>query len=206
MDQRTRSDDLTELMATWADNVLSRVRIAVPVKLVKDSDGQTVEAQPQIQGLALQPDGTTKFIDLPSFADMPINSHGGGGITTTHAHKEGDEGLALMTQQAFEVWFQRGGIQQPGDVRMHALSDAFYVPGVRNQTRALKGVSTTSTQTRTDDKQTVLDVSHMALTSVRKDTAHQVNDNAVQSQKGSSSHVVDAQGIQSTGGKFFWNC
>ena len=206
MDIRGRDDDLTEMMTTWADSVLSRVRVAVPVKLVKDSDGHTVTVQPIIQGLALQPDGTTKFVDLPPFAEVPINHHGGGGVTVTHSHKMGDEGLLMMTHQSFEVWFQRGGIQQPGDVRLQTLSDGFYIPGVRNQTRAVKGVSTTSTQTRTDDKQSVVDISHSAVTTVRGTSAHQVNDDAVQIEKGSSRMVLTQSNIQMRGGKLFWNC
>ena len=84
--------------------------------------------------------------------------------------------------------------------------DALFIPGVRSDPNKLKGVSQTSTQTRTDDKQTVHDVSHTAVTAVREQSAHQVNGSAVQSQKGGASHVVDGMTIQNVAGKILLNC
>ncbi len=37
------------------------------------------------------------------------------------------------------------------DARRHSLSDAIYLPGVRNTPRKLKDVSTTAAQIRSDD-------------------------------------------------------
>lgn len=206
IDIRTRSDDWTELLDTLKDSILGNLRISMPVRLVEDSDGHTVKLQPLIKGAQLMPDGTVKAVDLPAMPDIPINHHGGGGITVTHAHKKDDEGIALISHIGFDFWFQQGGVQTPGDTRPQALSDAFYVPGVRNIPRKLQGVSSSSTQTRTDDKQTVHDVSHTAVTAVREDAAHQVNGMAVQSQKGGASHVVDGMTIQNVAGKILLNC
>lgn len=207
MDQRFRFPDETELHETIADAVQAKIRTAMPVTPSKDSeDGHTIELQPTVKAVQRMPDGTEQLVQLPVLPDMPILHAGGGGIYTTHAHKTGDEGVIINVDRSHDEWHQQGGIQQPGDATMHPLSGGFYLPGAHSTPRKLKGVSKNSSQTRTDDKKSVHDVSHTAVSSVREDAAHQVNGMAVQTQKGGASHVVDAKTIQQVAGKILMNC
>ncbi len=206
MDPRFRFDDATEVLESLADDIQSRIRTAIPVRPTQTSDGHTISLQPLTRATRRKADGTLEKAGLPVFSDVPINHHGGNGITTTHAHAPTDEGVYLVADRPIDAWHQNGGEQDAVDARMHSLSDGFYIPGVRSDPRKLKGVSTTSTQTRTDDKQTVHDVSHTAVTAVREQSAHQVNGMAVQSQKDGSSHVVDAKTIQHVASKILINC
>lgn len=205
-DIRERFYDPDEVLETVKDAVLARLPKAGPVMLSEDSeDGHTAQLQPTVKGVQRKMDGTTEAVALPIVPDVPVHFMSGNGITTTYAQKKGQEGWMIPAALGIDGWHQQGGVQSPGDVRQHALADAVFVPGVRSDPNKLKGVSKDSTQTRTDDKKTVHDVSHSAVTAVREDAAHQVNGMAVQSEKGSSRHIVDTQGIQSQGGKFFWN-
>ncbi len=79
-------------------------------------------------------------------------------------------------------------------------------PGARSDPRKLQGVSTTSAQTRTDDKKSLHDVSPTGITTIREGAAHQVNGMAVQTEVGSSQHHVDKQTIQQKTTKFLHNC
>lgn len=151
MDPRFRWDDGTETLETLADDILSRVRVAVPVKLTKDSDGHTVSLQPLIKAVRKGPDGKTEQVSLPVLSDVPIQHGGGGGVTITHPHKEGDEGVFLFSHRSLDAWFQQGGDQPQIDARMSSLSDGFYLSNVRSTPRKLQNVSTTSTQMRSDD-------------------------------------------------------
>lgn len=206
IDVRERFADETELLETVVDGVLARLPKAGPVTLSEDSqDGHTAKLQPTTKAVIRKPDGTTEEVSLPIVPDVPVHFMGGGGITTTYGLKQGNEGFSVPAALGIDGWHQNGGVQSAGDTRQHAMWDALFIPGVRSDPNKLKGVSQTSTQTRTDDKQTVHDVSHTAVTAVREQSAHQVNGMAVQSEKGSSRHIVDTQGIQSQGGKFFWN-
>lgn len=206
IDVRERFADETELLETVVDGVLSRLPKAGPVTLAEDSqDGHTAKLQPTTKAVIRKPDGTTEEVTLPVVPDVPVHFMGGGGITTTYGLKQGNEGFSIPAALGIDGWHQNGGVQSAGDTRQHAMWDALFIPGVRSDPNKLKGVSQTSTQTRTDDKQTVHDVSHTAVTAVREQSAHQVNGMAVQSEKGSSRHIVDTQGIQAQGGKFFWN-
>jgi hypothetical protein len=206
-DVRERFYDPDELLETIKDAARSQIRSSIPVSLVEDSDdGHTVKLQPLIKAIIRTPDGSTKAVQLPVLPDIPIHHTGGGGVTMTHAHKKGDEGWIVVSDYSIDAWHQRGGVQAPPDVLSHALSDAVYIPGVRSDPRKLKGVSKTSTQTRTDDKQSVHDVGDGGVTSVRKDSVARVDDDAVRLQKGGSSAIVDAKTIQKVASKILMNC
>lgn len=142
---------LEEFVLSILDRRQSEMHTAMPVRVVKDSDGHTVALQPLIKRVMKKPDGSTELIDYPTLSDVPVQFASGGGVTTTHPIKEKDEGIAIIASRAFDNWFQQGGEQNQGDARMHDMSDAFYIPGVRSTPRKLKNVSTTSTQMRSDD-------------------------------------------------------
>ncbi len=59
--------------------------------------------------------------------------------------------MALIASGSIDAWFQNGGEQPETDARRHSLSDAIYLPGVRNTPRKLNNVSTTAAQIRSDD-------------------------------------------------------
>lgn len=151
MDPRFRWDDYTEILEALQDDVLARVRTAIPVRLVEDSDGHTVKLQPLIKAVRKKPDGTTEQVSLPVLSNVPIQHGGGGGVSLTHPHKGNDEGIFLICHRSLDAWFQQGGEQPQVDARMSSLSDGFYLSNVRSTPRKLKDVSTTSTQVRSDD-------------------------------------------------------
>lgn len=151
MDPRFQWDDGTETLEALADDLAARVRISLPVKLTKDSDGHTVSLQPLIKAVQKAPDGKVSLVSLPVISDIPIQHGGGGGVTVTHPHKEGDEGVFLFSHRSLDAWWQQGGEQPQIDARMISHSDGFYLPNVRSNPRKLQNVSTTSTQIRSDD-------------------------------------------------------
>ncbi len=73
--------------------------------------------------------------------------------------------------------------------------DAVFVPGVRSDPNKLKGVSPNSTQTRTDDKKSLHDISHTAITTIREFAVQQVNGAAIQSELKGARHVIDPKSI-----------
>jgi len=158
MDPRFQWDDSTETLEALADDLAARIRISIPVKLTKDSDGHTVSLQPLIKAVQKKPDGSLSLVSLPMISDIPIQHGGGGGVTVTHPHKEGDEGVFLFSHRSIDAWHQQGGEQPQIDARMLSHSDGFYLPNVRSMPRKLQNVSTTSTQIRSDDGKTVSDL------------------------------------------------
>lgn len=207
IDIRERFADLTELLETVVDSVLARLPKAGPVTLSKDSaDGHTAEVQPATKAVQRNPDGTTQFLTLSPVPDLPVHFMGGNGITTTYGLKQGNEGFIVPAALGIDGWHQQGGTQSPGDVRQQRIGDSFFVPGLRSDPNKLKGVSPDSTQTRTDDKQSLHDVSHTAITTIREFAVQQVNGAAIQSELKGARHVIDPKSILTLASKILLNC
>lgn len=207
IDIRERFEDQTELLETVVDAVFSRLPKGGPVMLSEDSkDGHTAQLQPTSKAIQRKPDGTTVEVTLPVIPDVPVHFMGGGGITTTFGLKAGNEGFSVPAALGIDGWHQQGGVQSPGDTRQHAMWDAVFVPGVRSDPNKLKGVSPDSTQTRTDDKKSLHDISHTAITTIREFAVQQVNGAAIQSELKGARHVIDPKSILTLASKILLNC
>lgn len=207
IDLRERFADETEVLETVIDGVLARLPKAGPVMLSEDSqDGHTAKLQPTTKAVVRKPDGSTEEVPLPVVPDVPVHFMGGGGITTTYGLKQGNEGFSVPAALGIDGWHQNGGIQSSGDTRQHAMWDALFIPGVRSDPNKLKGVSPDSTQTRTDDKQSLHDVSHTAITTIREFAVQQVNGAAIQSELKGARHVIDPKSILTLASKILLNC
>ena len=179
----------------------------LPVIVTKASeDGHSISVKAAVKIPQRQDDNSVTYVELPELTNIPINFPGAGGITNTFPTKVGDEGWIDFSTRGHGFWRQQGGVQQPQDSEINGLGSGTFRPGARSDPNKLKGVSTTSAQTRTDDKKSLHDVSETAITTIRDAAAHQVNGMAVQSEVGASKHHVDAQTIQQATRKFLHNC
>lgn len=205
-DLREAFFDEEETFRSIIDNALRGQITKLPVMAAEDSaDGNTVKLKCALKLPEMQPDGSTKWIELPQFDDVIVKYPGAGGFSKTFPIKKGDEGWIHFGSRGISGWHDKGGIQ-PAVITRSALSDGSFEMGGRSKPKALKGVSKGSTQTRTDDKQSVSDVSNNAVTQVRGKSAHQANDQGVLSQREGATHFVDAKTIQNVAGKVLLNC
>ncbi len=174
MDRRERILDPEETLRSAIEAVLADVWTALPcqVQAVTNS-GNTIEAQPAINGLVSQLDGTFKSIQMPKLVDVPILWQGGGGATWTFPIAKGDECLVIFASKCIDQWW-KGGFQiptgilgadgnpmnpanNPPEYRMHNLSDGFALVGVRSKSRALASFNMTTARLRSDDNSCYLD-------------------------------------------------
>ena len=72
--------------------------------------------------------------------------------------------MLIFCDMCIDAWWQSGGIQNQLEVRRHDLTDCGFFPGIYNQQRLLSAYSTASLQIRSDDGQTVIDVSESGVT------------------------------------------
>lgn len=158
MDLRSRYDVPDEVLHTLVDRVQAQIHTMIPVKVVEDSDGHTTHIQPLIKWVQRMPDGSQKLNEYPPIKDAPNNFPSGGGTTMTVPIKKGDLGYALVASRSIDVWHEKGGTQPQVDARMHDLSDAIYVPGLKDTPSKLKNVSKTSAQLRSNDGKHVFDM------------------------------------------------
>ena len=139
-DPRERYNDLEESLRLCVDRHLGRVWTSMPVRITEDSKGDTVEAQITIKGWQTDPDsGETTAVDIAPLGKVPIQYAAGGGFTITHPIKKDDEGIVCFQSRNMNGWWDKGGQQEEPVRRRHALSDAIYIPGVRNKPRQLGG-------------------------------------------------------------------
>ena len=159
MDNRTRYEDMTEAVDSAISSRLAEVQTALPCTVVSvDFAKQTCVLQPTVKARVRKADGTSEWIRYPQLVDVPLHFPTGGGVTMTFPVKEGDEALAIMSSRTPDTWQQQGGEQQMVDGRSHDLSSAFAMVGFKNEGAALSGVSDNSTQIRSTDGKTVIDL------------------------------------------------
>jgi hypothetical protein len=97
---------------------------------------QTAVVQPAIQRLIV---GESEPVTLPVCPDVPVFFPGGGGYVLTLPVAQGDECLLQFSERAIDFWFDRGGVQQPSEVRTHDLSDGFAFVGFRSKPNFIAG-------------------------------------------------------------------
>lgn len=124
----------------------------------------TLVAQPAIQGIITSPDPSNPnnfidtYVNLPLLADVPILYPSGGGFTLTFPITVGDEVLVHFSSRCIDSWWQNGGIGVPIEMRMHDLSDGFAFCGPKSQPNVVGGISSNSTQLRTNSGAVFLEI------------------------------------------------
>lgn len=133
-----------------------------------DPTALTCRVQPAIQSRFSDNNGNSYWIDLPVLTHVPVIFPNGGGFSLTFPIRAGDECLVIFASRCIDGWWYSGGYQNKQlDIRMHDLSDGFALVGARSQTNLLTGVSTDSTELRSDAGTTKVAVKegHITMTS-----------------------------------------
>jgi hypothetical protein len=157
MDRRERFDDLLVAVKAMLSGFQAGLWTAMPATVVSFNAAKaTVAAQPAIQaqfraGTAQQFQNVT----LPQCVDCPVITPGGGGFLATFPLAAGDEGLLVFASRCIDAWWQQGDAKQQGqpqaELRMHDLSDGFFIPACFSQPNVPANWSTTSAQLRSKD-------------------------------------------------------
>lgn len=165
MDRRERRTTLHTAMLAFLEGAQAKIWTAFPA-IVKSFDAtkQTCILLPATEVRVLQKDGTYTWVAITQLQDCPVIFPGGGGYTLTFPIQPGDEALVIIASRCIDSWWQQGGTvdnpaSQPPEIRMHDLSDGFAIVGPRSQPRKLSGVSTDACQLRSDDGETLVELS-----------------------------------------------
>lgn len=176
IDPRERYYDEEEKLRTAFEGQQAGLWTALPVIVVSyNADLQTCVLQPSIQALQRDQYANLNYVKLPILQDCPVIFPSGGGFTLTFPIAAGDEGLAIFASRCIDGWWQNGGTQIPLEIRMHDLSDGFYLPGARSKPRALSSASTTTTQLRSDDSLTYVEIAGGGVVNVAAPTSINLN-------------------------------
>lgn len=151
--------DLQAHKASVRDNQ-ANMWTALPATVDSFNSGAvTCVVQPTIQAQIWQPDGTWVDTTMPLCLDCPVMYPGGGGFVFTFPLAKGDEGLLIFSARCIDAWWQNGGIQKQAELRMHDLSDGFFLPtGGMSQPNIPDNISADSAQMRTKDGTSFIDL------------------------------------------------
>lgn len=159
MDRRELINDFNVTLDACLQGLQSRIWTALPCVVQSfDPSVMTITAQPAVMGYRRNPDGTTDTITMPLLVDVPVQFPGAGGVSMTFAVAPGDECLIVFSSRCIDGWWYLGGVQEQVEKRRHDLSDGMAILGFRSKPRALSNVSTTSTQLRSDDGETYVEL------------------------------------------------
>jgi hypothetical protein len=194
-----RFDDPQTMLRRAVRRFLANLWTAMPGYIV-DFDAATCTATVQlgVQAIVSQPDGSKFNDDMPLITDVPVIFPRGGGSVLTFPVQPGDECLVVFGARSCGAWKQSGGSQvQSAPGRMHSLSDGFALLGTSSQPNVITGLSTTTTQLRSDDGSTYveLDAAGQVINFVAPGGCHFTTPEATFSGK-----VTAAQDVTSTSG------
>jgi hypothetical protein len=191
MQTTERYEDWSNVIRQGNERGQSRLWTAMPVIVLKDSDGFTVECVVALKYVETDEFGNVEHKDISKLVDVPVCwPQGGGsekgdkGYAMTFPIKKDDEGIVVFASRCIDSWHELGkkksnssqsqtqertvgtppaktDVGQPLiHTRMHNLSDAMFIPGVRSKPRKMNPKpSTTAAQLRTDDQHLYCEIS-----------------------------------------------
>lgn len=109
-----------------------------------DPDTQTASVQPAIKRIFTEKGA----VNLPLCVDVPVQFPGGGDFFLTFPVKTGDECMLHFSERCIDFWHANGGVQLPGEYRLHDLSDAMATVGINSQPRKIPAFNATDTELR----------------------------------------------------------
>lgn len=164
MDQKERSADTTAALKTALSGWQRGMWTAMPGIILDFNPADcTATVQVAITAVVLKQDPktgkqtptNTTITPLPK---VPVIFPGGGGFSLTFPIAEGDEVLVVFASRCIDAWWQSGGVQNQIEQRAHDLSDGIAIAGLRSVPRVPASISGTTTQLRSDDGLTYVEL------------------------------------------------
>lgn len=122
------------------DGKIMNINTALPGEVVSyDEDSGKAKVRPLVK--LKYADGT--ILTPPIITNVPIVLPRTATASLTMPIAAGDPVLIIFAQWSIDRWLSEGGVAEPGDARMHAMSDAFAIPGAFSFKEATTGESGT---------------------------------------------------------------
>lgn len=135
-----------------ARELLKDVHTALPGIIESfDATTQTAKVRPAIRRVWVEQGP----MDLPACVDVPVHFPAGGSFVLTFPVGPGDECLLCFSERAIDAWYDRGGVQNPSEYRLHDYSDGFAFVGFSSKPNTVGLFATDAAELRTRDGSTV---------------------------------------------------
>jgi hypothetical protein len=125
-----RTIGLAEIMQKAVKTQLLETHTSMPAVIISyDREKQTASVQPAIKRRYL--DGVA--VNLPIIQNVPVQFSSNKHSFVHFDLYRDDEVLLIFSERSIDNWVKKGGVVESTDKRMHSITDAFCVPGVRSE-------------------------------------------------------------------------
>ncbi|MCH9834140.1 hypothetical protein K0U83_00680 [bacterium] len=139
----SRPSTLQDLLARFRSSIVADLHTSLPGEIVRyDSSTQKADVRPLVKERYTDESGSTQARDLPVIPAVPVKFPGGGGYRMTFPMDPGDAGLIVFCEASLDKWLVSGGTVDPADDRRHDLTDAVFIPGLRDFGHPLQSAPT----------------------------------------------------------------
>lgn len=138
---------LRELIDLVIDSRLIDLHVSLPARVDSYSAStQTVDVTPMVNKMV--PDGAVppNYVSeaLPKLSDVPVAQPRGGGFFAAFPMAKGDYGMLVFSERNMATWRATGNQSDPGDLGLHTMSSAYFIPAVAPDSKALSNASGTN--------------------------------------------------------------
>ena len=139
----SRPSTLQDLLSRFRESLTADLHTSLPGKIVRyDATTQKADVQPLIKERYTDESGAMQSRDLPVIPAVPVQFPGAGGYRITFPVAADDVGLVVFSEASLDKWLVSGGTVDPADDRRHDLTDAVFLPGLRDFGHALASAPT----------------------------------------------------------------
>lgn len=139
----SRNSTLQDLLARFRSSLVADLHTALPGKIVRyDASTQKADVQLLIKERYIDETGATQARELPVIPAVPVQFPGAGGYRITFPVANNDTGLVVFSEASLDKWLVSGGTVDPSDDRRHDITDAVFLPGLRDFGHALASAPT----------------------------------------------------------------
>ena len=139
----SRPSTLQDLLSRFRESLTADLHTSLPGKIVRyDATTQKADVQPLIKERYTDESGAMQSRELPVIPAVPVQFPGAGGYRITFPVAADDVGLVVFSEASLDKWLVSGGTVDPADDRRHDLTDAVFLPGLRDFGHALASAPT----------------------------------------------------------------
>lgn len=124
---------IVDIIGRFIDGKVADINVAMPGIVVSyDAATQKADVKPSLQRGSLGDDGGRVSSSVAVISGVPVVFPGAGSYSITFPVAAGDCVLLVFSQRSLDRWVSRGGEVDTEDDRLHDLSDAIAIPGLRS--------------------------------------------------------------------------
>lgn len=136
-----RPDSAVVLQAAKRDVMLNINCVQIGVIQSYDADTQLATIQIAMKQInSISPEGVKSFQEYPLILECPVMTLFGGDAFISMPIQSGDNCIVLFNDRDIDTWVNNGNGSSPTTARLHDISDALAIVGIRPLTNSITNV------------------------------------------------------------------